>query len=586
MDLRNRSRQVCLGADLGCCDGGLRLHWARGDGIGGWLDLMIEDELQRGRDAYRGRAWTDAHAILSRMDQERRLGAEDLERLAMAAYLTNQNEDCLATLERCHSAYRNLGEHTRAVRAAFWLGFRLASTGETGPANGWFARGARLLEGAADCVEAGYLLLPTVERHLARGDWEAADASATEAAAIGARFHDADLVACALHQEGRALIRKGEIEAGLTLLDEAMVAVVADELSPLMTGLIYCSVILACREVFALDRARQWTSALARWCRDQPQIVAFTGSCLVHRAEILQLEGAWPEAFAAAGQVCKRFREGIDPQPPAAAFYQRAEMHRLRGAFAAAEADYRRASGFGCEPQPGLALLRLAQGDAAAAAAMARVLGATADPLRRARLLPALVEIALAAGDVEEAERACGEFEEFAAVIGRGVPEAIAAGARGAVLLAQGEAAAALRVLRHSLEVWQVVGAPYETARVRSLIGRACRALADDDGAELEFAAARATFENLGARPDLAHLDALAAARGRTDSHRLKQHGLTRRELQVLRLVSTGSSNAAIAAELSLSQRTVERHLSNIFTKLDLKSRTAAAAWTYRHGLV
>ena len=221
----------------------------------------------------------------------------------------------------------------------------------------------------ADCVECGYVLLPTVEQQLARGDWEDACATATAAAAIGARFEDADLVACALHLQGRALIRKGEVEAGLTLLDEAMVAVVADELSPLMTGLIYCSVILACREVFALDRARQWTSALARWCEAQPQIVAFTGSCLVHRAEILQLEGAWPDAIAEAGRACERFRQGIDPQPPAAAFYQRAEMHRLRGAFAAAEADYRRASGFGCEPQPGLALLRLAQGAAAAAAA-------------------------------------------------------------------------------------------------------------------------------------------------------------------------------------------------------------------------
>jgi len=543
---------------------------------------MIEDELQQGREAYRRRAWTEAYAILSRIDQECRLCAEDLQCLAIAAYLTNRNDECLAALERSHHAHRNRGDHAGAFRAAFWLGFRLATIGEMGPANGWFARCARLLDGAAECVECGYVLLPTVEQQLARGDWEDASATATAAAAIGTRFEDADLVACALHLQGRALIHKGEVEAGLTLLDEAMVAVVADELSPLMTGLIYCSVIVACREVFALDRARQWTSALARWCEAQPQIVAFTGSCLVHRAEILQLEGAWPDAIAEAGRACERFRQGIDPQPPAAAFYQRAEMHRLRGAFTAAEADYRRASGFGCEPQPGLALLRLAQGAAAAAAAaMRRVLGATTDPLCRARLLPAQVEIAIAAGDIEGADRACSEFEQVAATIGRGVPEAIAARARGAVLLEQGEPAAALPALRRSLEVWQVVGAPYEGARVRSLIGRACLALADDDGAELEFAAARLVFADLGAMPDLARLDALAATRGRA-----ALHGLTRRELQVLRLVSAGSSNATIAAELSLSERTVERHLSNIFTKLDLSSRTAAAAWIYRHGLV
>ena len=299
------------------------------------------------------------------------------------------------------------------MRAAFWLGFRLASRGEIGPANGWFARGHRVLDGVAgECAERGYLLLFPVEERLAAGDLEGAFETAAVASSIGRRFQDADLIACALHLQGRALIRKGDVEAGLTMLDEAMVAVVADELSPLMTGLIYCSVILACREVHAFGRSRQWTSALGRWCDAQPQIVAFTGSCRVHRAEILQLEGAWQEAIEEVGRACDRFRDGTDRQPPAAAFYQRAEMHRLKGAFPAAESDYRQASRFGCEPQPGLALLRLAQGrKAAAAASIRRVLCATGDPLKRARLLPAQVEIALAAGEAEEAERACAELE-------------------------------------------------------------------------------------------------------------------------------------------------------------------------------
>ena len=257
-------------------------------------------------------------------------------------------------------------------------------------------------------------------------------------------------------------------------------------------------------------------------------------------------------------------------------------MHRLRGAFSAAEADYRRASRFGYDPQPGLALLRLAQGrKAAAAAAIRRVMGATTDPLRRARLLPAQVEIALAMGETEEADRACRELERTAAAIGRGVPEAIAAQARGAILLAEGDAAAALVSLRRALEVWQAIAAPYETARVRVLIGLACGALADADGAELELAAARAAFDDLGAEPDVARVDAIAAGR-----HRGGSHGLTRRELQVLRLVSAGKTNRAIAAELFLSERTIERHLSNIFTKLDLPTRSAATAWAYEHGLI
>ncbi len=556
-------------------------------------DRPQEPGLDAGRRAYGERAWADAHAILSRIDREMPLGAEDLERLAMAAYLSNRDADCLPALERCHHAWLGEEEPARAARAAFWLGFRLASRGEAGPATGWFARGRRVLDGAAaDCVERGYLLVPIVEQRLAEGDATGAFEAAEAAAEIAKRFRDTDLVACALHQQGRSLIRSGEVETGLALLDEAMVAVVAGELSPLMAGLVYCSVILACRDVYAFGRSRQWTDALARWCDAQPQLIAFTGACRVHRAEIMQLRGAWRDAIEEAGQACARFRTGADPQPPAPAFYQRGEMHRLRGEFSAAEADYRRASRFGCEPQPGLALLRLAQGRRrAAAAAIRRALIAAGEPaggsrlrgshLTRARLLPAQIEIALAAGAIEEADRACCELERIATAIGRGVPEAIAAHGRAAILLAEGATAAALGPLRRALDVWQEIGAPYEAARARLLLGLACRALGDADGAALELAAARTSFDDLGARPDVARVDAILAGRSAGDSR-----GLSPRELQVLRLVSAGKTNAAIAAELYLSERTVERHLSNIFVKLDLSTRAAATAWAYEHDLV
>jgi DNA-binding NarL/FixJ family response regulator len=257
-------------------------------------------------------------------------------------------------------------------------------------------------------------------------------------------------------------------------------------------------------------------------------------------------------------------------------------MHRLRGEFSAAEEDYRRASQFGREPQPGLALLRLAQGRKnAAAAAIRRVMSAITDPLRRAQLLPAHIEIVLAVGQIEEADRACRELEEIAGGFKTGVLRALAAQARGAVALAGGDAETALAALRRAVEVWQEIEAPYETARVRVLIGLACRVVGDEDGAELEIAAARATFEQLGAAPDLARIDALTLS-GRPG----KSHGLTLRELQVLRLVSAGKTNGAIAAELSRSERTIERHVSNIFTKLGLSSRAAATAWAYEHKLV
>jgi DNA-binding NarL/FixJ family response regulator len=257
-------------------------------------------------------------------------------------------------------------------------------------------------------------------------------------------------------------------------------------------------------------------------------------------------------------------------------------MHRLRGGFAAAEADYRRASQLGYEPQPGLALLRLAQGSTAAAiAAIRRVVSATTDPLHRARLLSAHVEIALAVAETEEAEHACRELEATATFIGQDVAEAIAAQARGATLLARGDAAAAPIALHRAFEVWQAIAAPYEAARVRVLIGLACAALGDGDGAELELAAARAVFEALGAAPDLARVDAIAAGRRRGSLH-----GLTPREVHVLRLVSSGRTNRVIADELCLSERTIERHLSNILTKLDLPTRTAATSWAYEHDLI
>lgn len=546
------------------------------------LAPALRAELENGRDCFGRRAWTDAFAAFSRVEQGAALPAEDLERLAISAYLAHRDDHALHAFDRTHRAYLEAGNCARAVRAAFWLGFLLAIRGEMGPATGWLSRAQRLLrQEKADCVEQGYLLIPAVEQQLATGDSDAALQGARTASDIGERFADADLLSAALHLQGRALISKGAVEEGLALLDEAMVAVVEDELSPLMTGLIYCSVIEACHDLYALDRTREWTSAFAAWCSAQPQIVAFTGSCLVHRAEDMQLVGAWSDATAEAGRACERFLDGFDPQPPAPAFYQRAEMHRLTGDLDAAEQDYRRASQFGREPQPGLALLRLAQGRKdAAIAAMRRVMGTTKDRLQRARLLPAYVDIALALEEVGEARQACKELEKIAAGFNSAVLSAIADQTRGTVALADGDAGAAIVALRRAFDVWNAIKAPYEIARIRVQIGLACRTLGDADGTELELAAAKTIFEWLGANPDLRRVEELMSKRP------VGLHGLTRRELQVLQLIAGGKTNKAIASELFLSERTIERHVGNIFTKLDLSSRAAATAWAYEHDLV
>jgi DNA-binding CsgD family transcriptional regulator len=540
-------------------------------------------ELGRGRESYDRRAWAEAYGALSLADQHVPLNAEDLELLAMAAYLIGRDDECLRALERAHHAHLETHNGARAVRCAFWLGFRLAGQGDMGRATGWLARAGRLLEREArDCVERGYLLLPVVLQHLAAGDGEAAHATAASAAEIGDRFGETDLIAYARHLQGRALMGQGKVEPGLALLDEAMVAVTAGEVSPLVTGLIYCSVIEGCQQVYALGRAREWTDALGQWCKAHPQMVAYTGTCLVHRAEIMQLNGAWRDAIEEARRACERFAQGIDPQPPAAAFYQQAEVHRLKGEFADAEEAYRRASQWGRDPQPGLALLRLAEGRTdAAAAAIRRVVSATTDPMQRTRLLPAYIEIMLAVDDLQEAREACGQLEQVAARFETGVLGAMAAHARGAVQLADGDAQSALVSLQRAYYGWQQVEAPYEVARVRVLIGLACRSLGDAEGAALELNAATEVFEQLGAVPDRSRVYTLTSggASGRP-------YGLTPRELQVLRLVAAGKTNKAIASELFLSEKTVDRHVSNIFTKLDVPSRAAATAYAYEHRLI
>jgi DNA-binding CsgD family transcriptional regulator len=541
------------------------------------------DELERGRESYGRRAWQDAYEALRQADRATPLAADDLELLATSAYMLNRDDDFVGALERAHHLYLDAGDAARAVRCAFWVGVNLATRGEMGGASGWFGRGQRLLEREErDCVERGYLLIPVLLAHVAAGDPEAACAAAAEAAEIGQRFGDADLLALAVHEQGHALVRQGRVEEGMRLLDETMVAVTAGELSPIVTGLVYCNVIAFCQEVYEVRRAREWTAALTRWCDRQPDMVAHTGLCLLHRAEIMELNGAWPEALEEARRAGERFAEAPNQTAAGQASYRQGEVHRLRGEFDLAEQAYREASRCGWEPQPGLALLRLAQGNGgAAAAAIRRVVGETDEPLKLARLLPAFVEIMLAEGETGDARDAAATLEELSAGHEGGMRAAQVAEVRGAVDLAEGDARAALVALRHAWQGWQELDAPYEAARARVLVGLACRALGDDDAAALELAAARGVFAELGAEPDLARVESLALGAAPADAH-----GLTQRELEVLRMVAAGATNKAIAAELVLSERTVDRHVSNILAKLRVSSRSAATAYAYEHELV
>jgi DNA-binding CsgD family transcriptional regulator len=542
----------------------------------------VPDDLERGRESYARRAWKDAYESLSRADQASPLGAEDLELLATSAYMLGRDND-LSALERAYHGYLEAGEALRAARCAFWVGMQLSTLGEIGRGTGWLGRARRLVEHEErECVEQGYLLLPLMFQQEAAGEYEAAAATAAEAAKIGERFRDQDLFALAVQAQGILLVNMGRVVEGLGLLDEAMVAVTEGRLSPIVSGLVYCGVITGCQDAYELRRAQEWTAALTRWCKEQPDMVAFTGTCMVHRAEIMQLHGSWPNALEEARRAGERCARAMNRAAAAQARYRQGEVHRLRGEFAAAEEAYQDASRGGWEPQPGLALLRLAQADTAAAgASIRRAVGETFEPSKRVSLLPAYVEIMLAIGDVREARSACRELGEISAAFQSSMLGAMVAHARGAVDLADGDNRAALVALRHAQQIWQELEVPYEAARVRVLLGLACRALGDDDTSALELEAAREAFADLGAVPDLARVDALI--------HRaspINAHGLTSRELEVLRLIAAGKTNKAIAAELVLSERTVERHVSNIFTKLGLSSRAAATAYAYEHRLV
>jgi DNA-binding NarL/FixJ family response regulator len=541
-------------------------------------------DLERGRRLFAQADWRDAYAALAAADLVTGLGASDLELLARAAYMLGRDDEYVSNLERAYRLHVEAGVPMSAVRCAFWIGHSWLFRGQAAVGSGWFARSKRLVDREeAEVVERGYVLVAQMLDHLTKGDARGAHAAATEIAAIGERFGDADLVAIGLMEQGHALVMLGQAEEGVRLIDETMVAVTSGELSPIVAGIVYCNTIAFCRGVYQLRRVREWTVALSRWCERQPDMVAHRGVCLVHRAEIMTLGGAWDEALQELARLGEEFTRGaLNRLACGDAAYREGEVHRLRGEFALAENDYRKAGGFGREPQPGLALMRLAQGRVdAAAGTIRRAVAESSRGLPRVALLPAYVEIMLEAGDVDAAIAACNELDEIAAEQGSDAIDAMSWQARGMVSMAQGDAQSALTALRLALTAWQQLEAPYDAARIRALIGRACRLLGDEDTAALERQAAIETFTALGALPDLA-----AGERHATSGDRRDLHGLSPRECEVLRLVATGQSNREIATTLVLSEHTVARHMQNIFAKLGVSSRTAAGAFAHEHDLV
>ena len=541
-------------------------------------------ELEHGRECFAQQSWVRAYELLSAADEASALGPEDLEALASSAYMVGRDAEFVDGMERAHQARLDAGHPRRAAWCAFWAGMSLLVRGEAARANGWFGRGERLVaKVGGDCVERGYLLVPELALQEGRGDAEAAYRTATAVGSIAEQFGDPDLTAMALQSQGHALVMLGRREEGMRLVDEALVMVTTGAVSPIVAGIIYCGTIDFCQSAYDLRRAREWTEALTRWWDQQPELLAYTGTCLVHRAEIMEMAGAWHDALEEARRAHERFQRGTaSSRTMGRGHYREGELHRLCGEFDEAERAYREAAECGCEPQPGLALLRLAQGrEEDAVGGIRRALAEASLEAERLSLLPGCAEIMVAVGEIDEARVASGELERSAERLQSSLLDAIAARARGATELAGGNPKEALIALRRSFHLWQEMGVPYEAARTRVLIGTACRALRDEDAAVLELDTARAVFAELGAVTDLARLDSAPSAGARSASH-----DLTDREVEVLRLVAAGQSNREIAAALTISEHTVARHLQNIFAKLGVSSRTAAGAFAFEHDLV
>lgn len=534
----------------------------------------MDQAIEQGRSAVAASRWGDAWRALSSYDPDD-LEVDDLDRLATAAYLTGRDDEAFNLWTRAHQRCVTEGSVHRAAYFGAKLAKSLGFKGEAARSFGWIERVTQLLDEAhIDCVEQGYLEHgQAMGRLFGAGDIEGARTLFARAGKTAARFGDRELATLAAIGEGRMEIYLGDVERGMALLDHAAISVEAGELGPVASGDAFCTLIDACWELADLTRCKSWTTSMTRWCDAQQELVIYRGHCFIHRADVLREQGEWTTALAEASSACSRLAEPVLPNALGGAQVLQGDVRRLLGDFSGAEAAYNAANDLGAQPQPGLALLRLAEGKVESAASMMqRVLAESDNPIIRAHVLPAAVQIALAAGDVERAADATEELRAIANEFATPLLRARAARAAGAVALTRGDAAAAVAELRRAFRLCTDIGAHVEAAEVRLLMADACTAMGDTDTAAMEARAAQAALASFAGG------DAPAVPVAAPD-------GLTDREAEVLRLLAQGHTNRVIAEQLFISEKTVATHISHIFTKTGVTSRAAATAYAYERGL-
>lgn len=531
--------------------------------------------------------WEQGRALAAELRTgDRAAEAERLDILAEALWWLGRLDECIDARQDAFRAHEALGDHRRAGQCAVWLYEHHGMRGRPAMATAWLQRARRALQDDPECVEHGALLLRETELAHGRGRLGEAAELAERALQLGRRLGSANVEAEALQAMGRVLIDTGRVEAGLAHLDEAMLLAVEGRLGPYSTGKVYCSLISACEEVGDLRRAAEWTDATGRWAQQHPFAI-FPGICRIHRSVVLERIGALADAEREARQACDELL-GCHLPNAAAGFVQVGDLRRRLGDLAGAEEAFARAEELSGRACAGTALLRLAQGRVETAVRI--VTGCLAEqppnPLARARVLPAAAQIAVAAGDLPGAEAHVQELESTADAFGVPTLQATAASARGRVQLAAGDVAAAVATLREALRRWRALEVPYEVATTRTVLGQALRRAGDEEAAQESFAAARALFDQIGARLAAGEVGADAPDTVESPTVTRLPGGLSPREAEVLRLVAAGRSNKEIAAELYLSVKTVSRHLSNIFAKIGVSSRAAATAFAFEHQLV